>query len=102
MAGWAKCGYIIGRYLIAVWVVPCFPMVAISSVFLAAELAASAAALECVRSRLLIISAVGIFGHVLFRLNSISELLSSSHLFHAQAREAGVRYGGLGAPPAGD
>ena len=94
MAGWAKGGYIIGRYLIAVGVDPCLPVVSIGSAWVRrnvrayragsdsflrtiqpAELAASAAAIECVRSRLLIISAVGIFHHVLFRLNIISELL---------------------------
>lgn len=83
MAGWAKGGYIIGRYLVAVGVAPCLPVVSIGSAWVRrnvrayragsdsflrtiqpAELAASAAALECVRARLLIISAVGIFRHV--------------------------------------
>lgn len=74
MARSAKGGYIVGRHLVAVWVV-LRPVVAISSVFLAAELATSAATLECFRARLLIISIVGIFYHALLHVNSIAELL---------------------------
>lgn len=74
MARWAQGGYIIRRYFVAVGVV-LRPVVAISSVFLTAELTTSPAALECVCARLLIISAVWIFHHALFHVNSIAELV---------------------------
>lgn len=96
MARWAQCGYVIRRYFIAVWVFPCLPVVSIGSArvrrnvwtYLAggggflctiqpAELATSAATLECFRARLPIISVVGVFHHALLHVNSIAELLSA-------------------------